>query len=66
MSQHFGMAKSYAQANIQGSPNPQLNGVWWIQSEEDTGNGVGGVEIGGQILLICPTWLSMLKGGSSV
>lgn len=40
MSQHFGTAESYAQANIQGSPNPQPNEVWWIQSEEDTGNGV--------------------------
>lgn len=42
MSQHFGTAESYAQANIQGSPNPQPNEVWWIQLEEDTGNGVVG------------------------
>lgn len=42
MSQHFGTVESYAQANIQGSPSPWPKGVWWIQSEKDTGNGVGG------------------------
>lgn len=69
MSQHFGTDESYAQANIQGSPNPPAE--WGVMNSvggrhREWGGGEEVLKLGGQILLICPTWLSTLKEGSSV